>query len=339
MTQPTLRVDRIGPAVTVQDLGRPGQLAMGLSQGGAADRYAIAEGAALLGHDLGLAALEMPGFGGDFVASAPLRIALTGAPMTATMDGAALQWNASHHVAAGQRLRIGAVISGAYGYLHIGGGFATPKFLNSRSAHLAGGIGAPVAVGDVLPVGPDSGLDQPGYMLDVADRFSGGTLRLLPGVHTDLFGPEIRARFAATRFTKTPRGNRQGVELAFDGAPFATEQQLSVLSEPMLPGDIQMTGQGMPYVLLPECQTTGGYPRIGTVMPDDVPKLVQAAPGVALRFAFTSHPEAMAQHRSLDAFAAEMRSKRRALIRKPHEIADLLGYQLISGMITGWEQE
>ena len=100
-----------------------------------------------------------------------------------------------------------------------------------------------------------------------------------------------------------------------------------------------MTGQGMPYVLLPECQTTGGYPRIGTVMPDDVPKLVQAAPGVALRFAFTSHPEAMAQHRSFDAFAAGMRSKRRALIRKPHEIADLLGYQLISGMITGWEPE
>ena len=74
-----------GPGVSVQDLGRTGYLAQGLSRGGAVDGLALHEGAALLGQPVG-AALEMAGFGGRFRATEPLRIALTGAPMRATID-------------------------------------------------------------------------------------------------------------------------------------------------------------------------------------------------------------------------------------------------------------
>ena len=84
-----LLIHRAGPAITVQDLGRPGYLARGLSRGGAADRLALRQGAALLGQAVG-AALEMAGLGGSFSVTAPTRIALTGAPMRASRDGTPL---------------------------------------------------------------------------------------------------------------------------------------------------------------------------------------------------------------------------------------------------------
>lgn len=328
-----LGIERAGGALTVQDLGRPGYLAQGLSPGGAADRLALAEGAVLLGQDPGLAALEMAGFGGRFVARGALRIALTGAPMRASLDGVALRWNASHVVAAGQRLEIGAVEAGVYGYLHLGGGIAGPQLLGSRSAHLAGGLGRRLAAGDVLEAGADDGLPA-AQVLEVEPRFSGGEVRLLPGVHTGLFPVPELARFAATAFTPGPRANRQGMELLFEGPPFGLAAQLSVLSEPMLTGDVQMTGAGQPFVLLPECQTTGGYPRIGTVLPDDLPMLAQTAPGVSLRFRFLSLEEGLAQHVPLPRQMAQLRARLRPAVRHPRDVADLLGYQLISGVVS-----
>ncbi len=173
-----LRIDQIGPSVTVQDLGRQNYLASGLSQGGAADLFAMAEGAALLRQSLKCAALEMAGFGGTFVAQQDLTIALTGAPMRATLDGAPLVWNASHAVLKGQTLNVGAAIKGIYGYLHLAGGIASNPILGSRATHLAGGIGQALQVGDVLPVNAEPNSAEAGMILPETDRVSGGTIRL-----------------------------------------------------------------------------------------------------------------------------------------------------------------
>ena len=77
-----------------------------------------------------------------------------------------------------------------------------------------------------------------------------------------------------------------------NGPGFATEAQLNLLSDFILPGDVQMTGDGVPYILGPECQTTGGYPRIGTVISADMPRAMQAVPGAKLRFRFVTLAEA-----------------------------------------------
>lgn len=331
-----LKVISCGPSVTVQDRGRPGHLAHGLSRGGAADRLALAEGAALLGQNGDLAALEMAGFGGEFAPTAPMRIALTGAPMDATIDGRSVVWNASHMLAPGQRLRIGAARRGVYGYLHVGGGIDTPLRLGARAVHLACGLGRAMAPGDAVPVGPDA-QGQTGQVLAAQDRFSGGAARILASAQTALFTPDTLARFEATAFSRDQRANRQGMRLAFDGAPFAAQGQLNILSEIIVPGDIQMTGDGAPFVLLPECQATGGYPRIGSVIPADLPMVAQAGPGAPLRFRFVDLPEALAAHRAAIAEKAGLRTKLRPLIRDPRYMNDLLSYQLIGGAITGWE--
>ncbi|WP_050929677.1 biotin-dependent carboxyltransferase family protein [Aestuariivita boseongensis] len=333
-----LIIHRAGPGVTVQDMGRPGFLAFGLSRGGAADRLALSEGAALLGQDAGCAALEMAGMGGEFEATEDMRIALTGAPMQASIDGTRIAWNASHLLPQGARLSIGATLAGVYGYLHLGGGIETPPILGAHSAHLAAGLSAPVKTGERLNVGEDARTDT-GFTLPAEDRCGGGTVRIVASLQTEFFAPSERTRFQTTTFRRDARGNRMGVRLEPEGDGFHSEAGLSVLSEVIVPGDIQITGDGTPFVLLSECQTTGGYPRIGSVLPVDLPRVVQARPGEELRFTFVTLDDAV----QIEARARDdrqgLRSKRVPLIRDPATIPDLLSYQLISGVTAGQDSD
>ena len=334
-----LVVHRIGPIASLQDLGRPGFLKQGLSCGGAADRQALAEGAAILAQDARLAALEMAGTGGEFEALGDIRIALSGAPMHAMIDGTPVAWNASHGLQAGQRLTIGAARTGVYGYLHLGGGIAAAEFLGSRSAHLLAGIGGMIQVGDRLTAGADQG-GGAGLVLEVADRFRGGTVRVVPSVQTDLFAGDVLQRFQDTGFTRGPRANRMGVEMLSDGDGFTASGQLNILSEMIVPGDIQMTGDGAPYVLLPECQTTGGYPRIATVIPCDLAIVAQTPAGAPIRFKFVTLEQALTAQVQHEARLAGLKNACRSLIRDVADIGDLLSYQLVDGAISAhWDKE
>lgn len=330
-----LTVHRAGPGVTVQDMGRPGYLEFGLSRGGAADRMALREGAALLGQEHNHAALEMAGFGGEFEASEDMRIALTGAPMRASIDGARLVWNASHMLPRGARLSIAATEAGNYGYLHLGGGLETPRVLGARSVHLAAGIGAPVKPGDRLAVGQDK-RSETGLKIAPEERF-GGMVRIVPSLQTAFFESAELVRFETTTFHRDTRGNRMGVRIVPNSKGFHSKAGLSVLSEVVVPGDIQVTGDGTPFVLLSECQTTGGYPRIGSVLPADLPIVAQARPGAQLRFSFVTLEDATAIERRARETHRSLGKRLVPLIRDPASIPDLLSYQLIGGVTAGDE--
>ncbi|KUJ78432.1 biotin-dependent carboxyltransferase family protein [Ruegeria profundi] len=331
----TLLVHQVGPACTFQDQGRTGYLDRGLSRSGAADQLALHEGAALLGQSPDCAALEMAGMGGTFEATQPVCIALTGAPMQASIDGAAIAWNASHAMERGQKLKIGAAKQGTYGYLHVGGGIDAPLFLGSRSAHLTAKVGRALQAGDILPNGPYSG--GAGMKLKTEDRFAGGTLRVVASFQTALFDQETLDRFTQTLFHRGTRANRMGMQLESDGEGFAAKGQLNILSEVITPGDIQMTGTGNPFILLPECQTTGGYPRIASVLPCDLPRAAQTPAGGHIRFKFVTMDEAVALHQTYMTGLSRLRARVEPLVRDPHDIPDLLSYQLISGMISATE--
>ncbi|WP_283967398.1 urea amidolyase [Tritonibacter sp. AK171] len=332
-----LIIHRAGPGLSVQDLGRSGYLVFGLSRGGAADRLALYEGAALLGHDPGTAAIEMAGLGGTFEVTHDTRIALTGAPMGATLqDGTVLRWNASHLLPAGVHLTIGAVRAGSYGYLHLGGGIASELQLGARSAHLASGLGARLTDGTELPLGRDAG-GAVNMTLEPEPRLEGGRLRMVPSLQTGLFGDAEVARFQEVRFSRDSRANRMGVRLLPEGQGFALEGGLSVLSEVIAPGDIQVTGDGTPYVLMSECQTTGGYPRIGSVLPCDMPRVAQAQAGAEFRFTLVSLDEAIELERRALADLERLPSRLAPLLRDPASMRDLLSYQLVGGVTAGRE--
>ena len=336
---PALTIHSIGPGVTVQDLGRPGWTAQGLSRGGAADRLALLEAAALLGADTGFAVLEMMGAGGVFSTDAPMRIAMTGAAMQASIDGVAVPPYTTQLLPAGAKLTIGGARRGVFGYLAFAGGIATDPVMGSRATHLTAGLGRVLAADDRLPLGDDSAPDTPPIRLDVADRCSGGVIRLMPGPQTDMFDDVTLAGFLDATFQRSPRGNRQGVRFDHDSAKFAASGGLSVTSDLIVAGDVQMTGDGVPFVLLAECQTIGGYPRIGSVIPADLPRIAQAAPGTNVQFTLLTLEEADATAQSDTAILRELRAACQPLIRDPHDIADLLGYQLISGVTAGDDLE
>ena len=312
-----------GPLVTVQDEGRPGHLAAGLARGGAADRRALDEAAALLG-EAG-AAIETPGVPLVLRFGAATTIALTGAPMRAEIEGRPVPWHAAQIVPGGATLSLKPAGQGVYSYVTPLGGIATDPVVGARAAHLIAGIGAPLAPGDRLPGDGRTALAR---RLSVPeDRFGGGSLRCLPTPQTSLYPPETVARLEETAFVRDARGNRQGVRLASDGAPFAAAGQLNLLSDFVLPGDVQTTGDGVPYILGPECQTTGGYPRIAHVIGPDLPRALQAPPGAGLRLRMVTLEEARA--------IAPAVPRTEPLVRDPRDIPDLGRYQLIDGVTDG----
>lgn len=334
-----LHIHSAGPGVTLQDQGRPGWTAQGLSRGGAADPLALSEAAVLLGSDPANTVVEMMGMGGVFSATQNTRFALTGARMHATIDGAPVLHNSSQLLRAGQKLRIGGAQQGVFGYLAFAGGIRTDPVMGSRATHLTAGIGRALLAGDDLPLGTDKDVLAGPLRLPASDRLAGGVIRIMPGPQTDFFDADTLARFTATTFKRSPRGNRQGLRLDHDGAGFGAAGQLNIVSDLIVPGDIQMTGDGVPYVLLAECQTIGGYPRIGTVIPADLPRIAQAMPGAPLQFQMLTLPQADASVQTPRAQLTALRKACQPLVRDPHDIADLLGYQLISGVTPGDDLE
>lgn len=326
-----LKILSAGPMLTVQDLGRPGLADRGLSRGGAQDSLALWEAAALLGLLAPVAGIEMPGMGGRFMVTEKTRVALTGAPMRASIEGRPVPWHAAHSLAPGEVLTIGGVSSGTTGYLTPGGGIDSDPVLGSRATHLAVRIGALLADGDTLPLGKDRAPSAPPQELRVAPRFEGGQIRILPGPQTALFSSEQIRAFEAASFTRGPRSNRQAIQMLSEAEPVWHRASGGMASEPIQAGDIQITGDGTPFVLGAECQTIGGYPRIGSVHPEDMPKLVQAGAQSTLSFRF-------ADPAPIPTGTERLRALTRAitpLLRDPATIPDLLGYQLISGVTAG----
>jgi allophanate hydrolase len=159
----------------------------------------------------------------------------------------------------------------------------------------------------------------------------------LPSVQTQEFPQAALDRFTATSFFKSAKSNRMAALLDFEGDGFLTETGLSILSEVVVPGDIQITGDGHPAVLMPDCQTTGGYPRIATVLPCDFAIVAQATPGTKIGFRFVELKEALVAHRSWHDRLSSLPGRIEPLIRDPASMADLLSHQLIGGVISARE--
>ena len=334
MSVPLIEIIRATVGLSIQDMGRTGTTAIGLSQGGAMDKLALIEAAALLSKTHPSPAIEFMGVGGSLRVLCDMTVALTGGEMHAKVGDRLLQWNATHTLNAGELIELSAPKSGVYGYVTPHSELATPRVFDSRSSHVSAGVGHWLQIGDVI-----NGTSAPvvrSMKIRAVDRLGGGTVRYLAGPQTDLFSDADLNRFHATPFSASHIANRRGVKVDFEGAPFTPQNAHGIVSDIIVTGDIQMTGDGEPYVLMSECQTMGGYPRIGTVIPADLPILAQAKAGTPIRFEQITLEQAdtiMSDPIS----AATLSTRLSTLVRNPAEISDLVSYQLISGAITGYE--
>jgi biotin-dependent carboxylase-like uncharacterized protein len=242
-----------------------------VSVGGAADRFALAVGNALVGNPPDAAALEISVNGPTLTSDAPLACVLHGAPFEMILGGAAWEAGKTFTLRPGEELRIGGTPRGLRAYLCVHGGLQTPIILGSRSSL------EPLRAGAEL-------LCQPGvihvrrfeheFVWNAEPRL----LRAVDGPQVDWFRVE---EFYPQAFTVTPASNRMGLRLRGEAL---TLPERELVSEPVCPGSVQVTRDGQCIVLGVDGQTIGGYPKIAQVVRADLDKLAQLRPGEQVRF-------------------------------------------------------
>ena len=294
-----LEVQHAGMGNAIQDMGRFGYRHMGVALSGHLDPLLARCANALVGNDTHAACIEIRLFGPTLkVIDGPVQVVTVGnlAPKVHRANGQqgpAPAW-ASLTLEAGDELEIGSVESGI-AYLAVRGGITTPLQLGSRSTYqraLIGGLDGRLLVqGHRLPTGP---VCEPLQNVRVAPPLSmpDGPIRLLLGPQDKHFQPEAVDELLSTTYTLTPQMDRMGMRLQGKALLHRTPACADIVSDGVTPGAIQVPGNGQPIILLADCQTVGGYPKIGTVISADLPRLAQLRPGQTLCFRAVNSTEA-----------------------------------------------
>lgn len=283
----SLNIISPGLQTTIQDGGRAGNLRGGISRGGAADTFAMALANLLLGNPTDHPCLEVTVTGPEIEFSNELSIAVTGARFDLQLNNETIHNDETIPVRAGDRLRFGALRSGARAYIALAGDIQLPEVFHSLSTHVIAGFGGlhgrPLRGGDRIPlqhcrVEPRRVLPST-YRLDYSTR---PLLRVVPGLEAQYFSSDALARFYRGGFTVSPQSNRMGIRLQGDPLPVAGLPEQ--VSSALCPGTVQVPPNGLPIISFVEGQTIGGYPRIAHVISADLHRLGQLAAGARLDF-------------------------------------------------------
>jgi len=302
-----LRVINPGALATLQDRGRMGYQRYGVPQSGAMDGFNFAIGCMLVGNPPEEAAIEFTLMGGTYtLESGDCRAAVAGA-FAVTLNGAAIPPYRAFDLRAGDMLRIGAgTIShgSARGYLAVAGGFDVAPVLGSRSTHVRSGIGgldgAALRKDARLRLRAPRAGEGPPLALDPRlARHDPGPIRVLPGPQDDYFDAAGWEVFLGETWRMSPQSDRMGMRL--EGPRVPHKGDYNIVSDGVPHGAIQVPGDGQPIVMLADRQSTGGYPKIATVISADLPRLGQLRPGDGLRFARVAIDEAETAARELAA--------------------------------------
>lgn len=281
---PAVRVDDPGPLATIQDQGRPGAGAMGISVSGAADRRAAALANRLVGSQHTAAVIEI--LLGPFRATALVDrwIAVTGGLGAFRIDGRDADPHRAVFWPAGSALEIGPLVTGLRAYLAVRGGIDVPRAAGSRATDTLAGLGpAPLAAGDELPAGVEiaGGVPPIDAVAWTAPAPGDVTLEVAPGPRLDWFTRDAGRALFESAWHVSSAADRIGVRL--EGAPLVRLRAGELASEAMVPGALQVPPDGQPVVLGVDGPVTGGYPVIAVATPDSLDRLAQARPGTRVR--------------------------------------------------------
>ena len=300
-----------GILTTFQDLGRLGFGRYGVAPSGALDPFAVQVANLLVDNPEDEAAVEitLPGFRAR--ALVDLAVAVTGGDLGLNCSGKSLAMWRSHGLKKGEVLSFDYHQSGCRAYLTVGGGFCLPEVLGSRSTNLGTGFGGldgrSLQIGDILyAAAPARHLDTVGRYFDfnfAPDYNNSWDIRVVPGPQDYQFSETGLNTFYNTWYTVSPQSDRTGVRL--QGEPIESRPGIaeSILSEGLIPGSVQVPGDGRPIILLGET-VSGGYRKIAAVISADLPLVGQMMPGDSVRFQ-----------------AVSIREARRALWRQQNRIA------------------
>ncbi|VXC48733.1 Allophanate hydrolase subunit 1 [Arthrobacter sp. 9V] len=296
-----LRILNPGTQSLIQDLGRRGYGPLGVSAAGALDRASLRRANRLVGNAPTAAAIESVNGGLTVQAVGDQVVAVTGAPVTLTIespswfesDDGDVQPGATRNVPMaspfalldGEVLTLGAPESGFRNYVAIRGGVDVPEVLGSRSADTMSGIGpAPLVVRQVLAAGDNTASTAVGAP-ELQPEFPGSgvtVLDVVPGPRADWFDQEALDSLCSQEWLVTPQSNRVGMRL--DGTPLKRTREGELPSEGTMAGALQIPPAGLPVLFLADHPITGGYPVIGVVRDEHLDLAAQVPIGGKIRF-------------------------------------------------------
>jgi antagonist of KipI len=297
-----------GMLTTVQDAGRWGYQSRGVPVAGPMDPVSHRLANALVGNDPAAALLEVTLIGPELEFEDERLVAVAGADYDLSLDDRQVPSHAPFTVSAGSRLRFGARRLGARAYLAVSGGINVPPMLGSRSTHLVsamGGVGGRALIaGDRLPLG-DSSLPQGTVLapqepiVALPDRHA--IVRVLPGPQADYFTPDALDLLQSAPYLVGHNSDRMGFRL--QGPRLTHARGADTISDATPLGVLQIPASGQPILLMADRQTTGGYPKLATVISADMAIAGQLAPNDTVAFVICTRAEALkaliAQERAL----------------------------------------
>ena len=279
-----LSITRAGPLASVQDEGRFGMLRHGISASGPMDRRAFGEAGALAGGGQGGIEITMAGIELR-VQDGRCLVGLAGGDFVAKVNGKRHDWPGAARLKVGDTLSVTPGRWGNYGYLRFDADLGIAPVMGSIATNsrtrLGGLAGRMLQVGDVIELVGKAAL---GPQAVVQSAQEAGAIRIIWGLHAGLFDVAVRERFLASEFIVSRQLDRMGVRLEDSAGVFAGSTILSLASDAIVLGDIQILGDGTPIVLMRDHQPTGGYPRIGTIVTADLDRFAQLRPGTPVAF-------------------------------------------------------
>jgi biotin-dependent carboxylase-like uncharacterized protein len=276
-----------GAYTTVQDRGRFGYQQFGVPVCGVVDSFAYRVANALVGNFQGQAVLEATILGPTLKVFDQGLIAVTGGDLSPFLNNPPLPMWESVAIHPGDIVQFKGIKSGCRAYIAVAGGIDVPMVMGSRSTYVAGKIGGidgrPLAAGDRLNKGDGRGKAGIRVPSDLIPSYSDDIeIGVILGPQDDYFSDGIDKFFGST-FKVSTKADRMGYRLEGDPIMHRDGVEKSIISEPSVPGGIQVPPDGQPIVVLVE-QTVGGYTKIATVISPDIGKVGQTKPGNRIRF-------------------------------------------------------
>lgn len=286
-------VEKAGVLTTIQDEGRFGYQAGGVSPAGPMDPRSFHIANILVGNRMSAAALEITFIGPVIRFNEDSVIAVTGADLTPKINGSVIPMYQAAAVSAGDVLSFGARKNGLRAYLAFAGGIDEKKVMGSCATDiknsLGGHDGRALKQGDVIRTGSRgkcgvTGTDRTLINAVTKEIFDEDDIkvRVVLGPQDDRFTRVGIRQFLNHSAVVTDKSDRQGVRLECEPLEFVTD--CNIISDGISLGAIQVAGDGKPIILLADRQSVGGYAKIANVIYTDLPKLAQAVPGSRVRF-------------------------------------------------------
>ncbi|MDC0505295.1 biotin-dependent carboxyltransferase family protein [Amylibacter sp.] len=297
MSDVDFSISYAGPLVTFQDIGRPGNMRYGVSASGPMDIVSFEAANAVLGNETKQTAIEIS-LGGLILQchEGSITLAITGGDFLIEYQGQKISSWTVLTIQKGERLSVRAGKSGSWAYLAFSGKLNVKDWLNSSSTHSTSGFG-----GGVLKTG------QKFTLTDASNQANRIGPILKPNFNTNdlihaVLGPQDQyfmntaiKIFSDSIFKVSDNYDRMGMQLI--GPKLELKSALSIPSEPVVKGSIQVSGDGIPTILLADHQTTGGYPKIATVISSDINRLVQLRSNQNVEFIIINSNEALQKTR------------------------------------------